>query len=99
MARISTDSGQPVVPELLDNATHGDRAPLPPAPRARLPGDYTEDRIARERGHSTIRFVHDQIRGGKIPVAALAPGKSRIQAAIGDPAQAAAPAIRFADTA
>ena len=39
-------------------------------------------RLPRERGHVTIRFVHDQIGRGKVPVAALAAGKSRIETAI-----------------
>jgi hypothetical protein len=45
------------------------------------------NRIPRERGHPTIGFLHDQIRRGKIPVAALAACKSGIEAAIRDPAQ------------
>ena len=44
-------------------------------------------RVPRERGHVTIRFVHDQIRRGKIPIAALTAGKRGIQAALRDPAQ------------
>ena len=45
------------------------------------------DRIPRERRHSTIRFLHDQIGRGKIPIAALAACKSGIQAAVRNPAQ------------
>ena len=45
------------------------------------------NRIPRERRHSTIRFVHDQIGRGKIPVAALTARKSGIEATVGDPAQ------------
>jgi hypothetical protein len=45
------------------------------------------NRIPRERGHPTIRFLHDQIRRGKIPIAALAACKSGIEAAVSNPAQ------------
>ena len=41
-----------------------------------------EDRIPGKRGHHTIRFLHDQIRRGKIPVAALAAGKGNVEAAL-----------------
>ncbi len=57
------------------------------------------NRIPRERGHSTIRFLHDQIRRGKIPVAALAACKSGIEADRRRPGTAEAPAIRSADAA
>ena len=43
-----------------------------------------EDGIAGKRGHPTIRFLHDQIGRGKIPVAALAAGKGRVEPAIRD---------------
>ena len=45
------------------------------------------DRVPRERGHVTIRFVHDQIGRGKVPVAALTSRKGGIEPAVGDPAQ------------
>ena len=45
-----------------------------------------KDRIPRERGHPTIRFLHDQIRRSKIPIPALPAGKGRIQRAVRDPA-------------
>ena len=44
------------------------------------------ERIPRQRGHVTIRFLHDQIGRGKIPVTALPTGKSRIQASLRNPA-------------
>ena len=46
-----------------------------------------EDRIPRERGHPTIRFLHDQIRRRKVPVAAVAAGEGGIETALRDPAQ------------
>ena len=46
-----------------------------------------EDRVARKRGHVTIRFLHDQIGRGKVPVAALAAGKGGIEPPSRDPAQ------------
>ena len=46
-----------------------------------------EDSIAGERSHVTIRFLHDQIGRGKVPVAALAAGKGRIEPSFRDPAQ------------
>ena len=55
------------------------------------------DRIPRERGHLTIRFLHDQIRCRKVPVATLAARKSGIEIALVRPGTAEAPAIRFAD--
>ena len=45
-----------------------------------------EDRFAGKRGHVTIRFLHDQIRRGKIPIAALAAGKCGIQMSVRNPA-------------
>ena len=45
-----------------------------------------KDGIPRKRGHITIRFLHDQIGCGKIPVVALAAGKGGIEPALGDPA-------------
>ena len=45
------------------------------------------NRVPRERCHPTIGFLHDQICRRKVPIAALAAGKGRIQAAVGDPAQ------------
>ena len=56
-------------------------------------------RVPRKRGHATIRFLHDQIGRGKVPVAALAAGKGRIEPALARPGTAAAPAIRFGDEA
>ena len=44
------------------------------------------NRIPRERGHPTTRFLHDQIRRRKVPVAALAARKSGIETAVRDPA-------------
>ena len=86
MARISTDSGQPVIPEVRDNPTVSFLPRRHQHPVHHLPAIIL-DRIARECGHATIRFLHDQIRGGKIPIAALAACKSGIEAAVGDPAQ------------
>ena len=71
---------------MLDNARMTIAARCHQHPVRHLPA-IIEDRIPRERGHPTIRFLHDQIGRGKIPVAALAAGKSRIEAAIRDPAQ------------
>ena len=45
------------------------------------------NRIPRERGHLTIRFLHDQIRCRKVPVATLAACKGGIEVALRDPAQ------------
>ena len=45
------------------------------------------NRVPRERGHPTTRFLHDQIGRGKVPVAALAAGKGRIEVSLRDPAQ------------
>jgi hypothetical protein len=47
-----------------------------------------EDGISGEVAHPTIRFLHDQIGRRKVPIMAVAPRKSRIQHAIGDPAEA-----------
>ena len=46
-----------------------------------------EDRVPGKRGHFTIRFLHDQIRRRKVPVAAVAACKSGIEIALRDPAQ------------
>ena len=46
-----------------------------------------QDGISGERSHATIRFVHDQIGGGKIPVAALTARESGIELPVGNPAQ------------
>ena len=81
-----TGSGQRTNSKMLDNAR------MPIVSRCHqysvhhLPAIIL-NRIPRERGHSTIRFLHDQIRRGKIPVAALAACKSGIEAAVRNPAQ------------
>src|SRR5215831_8866115 len=46
-----------------------------------------EDRVPGKRGHHTIRFLHDQIGRGQVPVAALAAGKGDIEARLRDPAE------------
>ena len=46
-----------------------------------------EDRISGEVAHPTIRFVHEQIGRRKVPIMTIAARKSRIQPAMGDPAQ------------
>src|SRR3954463_3918266 len=45
------------------------------------------NRVPRERGEPSIRFLHDQIGRGNIPVVAVAADKSGIELALGDPAQ------------
>jgi len=45
------------------------------------------DRLARKHRHSTTRFMDDQIRRRKVPVAALSTGEGDIQRAVADPAQ------------
>ena len=71
---------------MLDNAcmTIASRCHQHPV---RYPATIVENRVPRERGHVTIGFVHDQIGRGKVPVAALAAGKGRIEAALRDPAK------------
>jgi hypothetical protein len=44
------------------------------------------NRIPRERGHLTIRFLHDQIRCRKVPVATLAARKGGIEVSLRYPA-------------
>ena len=46
-----------------------------------------EDGISGEIAHPTIGFLHDQIRRRKVPIMTVAARKSRIQRAMGDPAQ------------
>ncbi len=46
-----------------------------------------QDRIPGQRRHATIRFVHDQIGGGKIPVAALTAGERGIEPSVRNPTQ------------
>ena len=46
-----------------------------------------EDGISGEIAHPTIRFLHDQIGGRKVPIMAITPRKSRIERAMRDPAQ------------
>lgn len=83
---ISTDSGQSMVAEMLDNARMSIVSRRHQHPVHHLPAIIL-NRIPRERGHSTIRFLHDQIRRGKIPIAALAACKSGIETAVRNPAQ------------
>ena len=75
-----------MVAEMLDNARMTIASRGHQHPVRHLPA-IVEDRIPRERGHVTIRFLHDQIGRGKVPVAALAAGKSSFQATMCDPAQ------------
>ena len=46
-----------------------------------------QDGVPRQRSHATIRFLHDQIGRGKVPIAALTARKSGIEASLRDPAQ------------
>ena len=71
---------------MLDNARMTIASRCHQHPVRHLPA-IVEDRVPRERGHVTIRFLHDQIGRGKVPVAALAAGKSGIETALRDPAQ------------
>ena len=71
---------------MLDNARMTIASRCHQHPVRHLPA-IVLDRVPRERGHLTIRFLHDQIRRGKVPVAALAARKSGIEAALRDPAQ------------
>ena len=45
-------------------------------------GTIIEDRLAPERGHFTIRLIHDLICRGEIPIVALAAGKRRVDSAV-----------------
>ena len=72
--------------KMLDNASMTIASRCHQNPVRHLPA-IVEDRVPRERGHATIRFLHDQIGRGKVPVTALAAGKSRIEASLRDPAQ------------
>ncbi|MGY3652676.1 hypothetical protein ACVWW2_007967 [Bradyrhizobium sp. LM4.3] len=58
-----------------------------------------EDGISGEVAHPTIRFLHDQIGRRKVPVMTVAARKSRIQRAMGDPAEPQRERTRFADAA
>ena len=70
---------------MLDNACMTIASRCHQHPVRHLPA-IIEDRVPRERGHVTIRFLHDQIGRRKVPVAALATGKRRVQASMRDPA-------------
>src|SRR3954464_3997290 len=65
---------------------------MPVAPRSHqhpmrhLPA-IIDNRVPRERSHISIRFVDDQIGGGKVPVVAVAAGEGDVELAVGDPAQ------------
>ena len=71
---------------MLDNARMTIAARCYQHPVHHLPAIIL-NRIPRECGHPTIGFLYDQIRRGKIPVAALAACKSGIEGAVGNPAQ------------
>ena len=71
---------------MLDNACMTIAPRCHQHPVRNLPA-IVEDRIPGERGHVTIRFLHDQMGRGKVPVAALATGKGRIEPSVRDPAQ------------
>src|SRR6202043_4130757 len=79
-------SGQRAGPEMLDNACMTIAPRCYQHPVRHLPA-IVEDGVPRERGHATIRFLHDQIGRGEVPVAALAARKSGIELALRDPAQ------------
>src|SRR6476660_9593179 len=81
-----TGSGQGMASKMLDNASMTIASRCHQNPVRHLPA-IVEDRVPRERGHVTIRFLHDQIGRGKVPVAALATRKSCIETALRDPAQ------------
>ena len=74
-------SGRPKVLEMPDNARMTIASRCHQHPVHHVPA-IVKDRIPRERGHSTIRFLHDQIRSRKVPVPALAARKSGIEFAM-----------------
>src|SRR5436190_18407130 len=78
-------SGQGTVSEMPDYARMTIASRCHQHPVHHIPA-IIRYRIPRERGHSTIRLLHDQIGGGKVPVAALAAGKSGIETALRHPA-------------
>ena len=80
------DLGQRPVPEMRNDPRMTIASRRHQHPVHHVPA-IVKDRIPRERRHSTIRFLHDQIGGGKIPVAALPAGKGGIQRAVRDTAQ------------
>ena len=71
---------------MLDNACMTIASRCHQHPVRHIPA-IVADRVPRKRGHVTIRFLHDQIGRGKVPVAALAAGKGGIQPSLGHPAQ------------
>src|SRR6266700_783751 len=79
-------SGQRTVSKMLDNARMTIVSRSHQHSVRHLPA-IIRNRIPRERGHPTIRFLHDQIGRRKVPVAALPAGESRVKAALRDPAQ------------
>ena len=79
-------SGQRTISKMLDNARMTIVSRCYQYPVHHLPAIIL-NRIPRECGHPTIGFLHDQIRRGKIPVAALTACESGIEAAIRNPAQ------------
>jgi len=72
--------------KMLDNARMTIASRRHQHPVRDLPA-IVQDAVPRKRGHVTIRFLHDQIGRGKVPIAALTARKGRIQAALRDPAQ------------
>ena len=67
-------SGQRTVSKMLDNACVPIMSRSHQHPVRHLPAIIL-NRVPRERGHPTIRFLHDQIRRRKVPIAALTAGK------------------------
>lgn len=86
MTRDMACSGQRTASKMLDDARMTIVSRCHQHPVHHLPAIIL-NRVPRKRGHSTIRFLHDQIRRGKIPISALAACKSGIETAIRDPAQ------------
>src|SRR5579862_8562755 len=80
-------SGRRMSPKMFDDACMTIAPRRHQHPMGHLAA-IVQDVIPRKRGHATIRFMHDQIGCSKVPVAALAAGKGRIEPSMSDPAQA-----------
>ena len=69
---------------MLDNARMTIASRCHQHPVRHLPA-IVEDAVARERGHVTIRFLHDQIGRCKVPIVALTTCECGIKRPMSDP--------------
>ena len=75
-----------MLPETRDNARMTIASRRHQHPVCYLPA-IIDNPLAGQRGHLTIRFLHDQMSRRKIPIATISAGEGRVEITLRDPAE------------